>query len=170
MLSNSTKYCNCYGSVECVCVYNEQWNQSTKWNNTGLVCLMNEWGVMISCTNNNLGLGTHPLHLLLSKPAATGTTRFPFLRLRVQFHGIALPSKPTSQFNAFNAKDGNFVGQQEEGQGEGEREVQCEVGVISWRARRINAQISVNADTESVWNALTDYDHLADFIPNLLWR
>ncbi|XP_057971362.1 uncharacterized protein LOC131160063 [Malania oleifera] len=53
--------------------------------------------------------------------------------------------------------------------GEGrDREVQCEVEVISWRERRIKAEILVNADVESVWNALTDYEKLADFIPNLV--
>ncbi|KZV47585.1 hypothetical protein F511_12854 [Dorcoceras hygrometricum] len=50
----------------------------------------------------------------------------------------------------------------------GERTVQCEVEVISWRERRIKAEISVNADVGSVWNALTDYERLADFIPNLI--
>ncbi|XP_073294924.1 uncharacterized protein [Primulina huaijiensis] len=50
----------------------------------------------------------------------------------------------------------------------GERTVQCEVEVISWRERRIKAEISVNADVGSVWNALTDYERLADFIPNLV--
>ncbi|KAK6128372.1 hypothetical protein DH2020_037884 [Rehmannia glutinosa] len=52
--------------------------------------------------------------------------------------------------------------------GFGERKVKCEVEVISWRERRIKAEISVNADVESVWNALTDYERLADFIPNLV--
>ncbi|KAL8546764.1 hypothetical protein ACS0TY_006474 [Phlomoides rotata] len=50
----------------------------------------------------------------------------------------------------------------------GERKVKCEVEVISWRERRIRAEISVNADVESVWYALTDYERLADFIPNLV--
>ncbi|KAI3462407.1 hypothetical protein Pfo_019070 [Paulownia fortunei] len=50
----------------------------------------------------------------------------------------------------------------------GERKVKCEVEVISWRERRIKAEISVNADVESVWYALTDYERLADFIPNLV--
>ncbi|XP_073150472.1 uncharacterized protein [Henckelia pumila] len=50
----------------------------------------------------------------------------------------------------------------------GERTVDCEVEVISWRERRIKAEISVNADVGSVWNALTDYERLADFIPNLV--
>ncbi|GMG99846.1 hypothetical protein Nepgr_001686 [Nepenthes gracilis] len=49
-----------------------------------------------------------------------------------------------------------------------ERVVHCEVEVISWRERRIKGEISVNADVESVWNALTDYERLADFIPNLV--
>ncbi|KAK6152962.1 hypothetical protein DH2020_012601 [Rehmannia glutinosa] len=52
--------------------------------------------------------------------------------------------------------------------GFGERKVKCEVEVISWRERRIKAEISVNADVESVWSALTDYERLADFIPNLV--
>ncbi|KAF8411776.1 hypothetical protein HHK36_004335 [Tetracentron sinense] len=51
---------------------------------------------------------------------------------------------------------------------EGERKVHCEVDVISWRERRIKATVLVYADLESVWNALTDYERLADFIPNLV--
>ncbi|KAL0423799.1 UNVERIFIED_CONTAM: hypothetical protein Sradi_0914700 [Sesamum radiatum] len=50
----------------------------------------------------------------------------------------------------------------------GDRKVKCEVEVISWRERRIKAEISVNSDVEAVWNALTDYERLADFIPNLV--
>ncbi|KAH6833389.1 polyketide cyclase/dehydrase/lipid transporter [Perilla frutescens var. hirtella] len=50
----------------------------------------------------------------------------------------------------------------------GERKVKCEVEVISWRERRIRAEISVNADVDSVWSALTDYERLSDFIPNLV--
>ncbi|KMT14012.1 hypothetical protein BVRB_4g078410 [Beta vulgaris subsp. vulgaris] len=49
-----------------------------------------------------------------------------------------------------------------------DRKVNCEVEVISWRERRIKAEISVNADVESVWNALTDYERLAEFVPNLV--
>lgn len=52
----------------------------------------------------------------------------------------------------------------------GDEKVHCEMEVISWRERRIKAEISVNADIESVWNALTDYERLADFIPNLVCR
>ena len=52
----------------------------------------------------------------------------------------------------------------------GERKVHCEVEVISWRERRIKAEIVVNADVESVWDVLTDYERLADFVPNLVSR
>lgn len=58
----------------------------------------------------------------------------------------------------------------EEAEEEEERKVHCEVDMISWRERRIKAEISVNADIDSVWNALTDYERLADFIPNLVSR
>lgn len=58
----------------------------------------------------------------------------------------------------------------EEAEEEGERRVSCEMDMISWRERRVKAEISVNADIDSVWNALTDYERLADFIPNLVSR
>lgn len=51
-----------------------------------------------------------------------------------------------------------------------ERNVHCEVEVVSWRERRIKAETLVHADVESVWNALTDYERLADFVPNLVSR
>ncbi|KAG7608600.1 Coenzyme Q-binding protein COQ10 START domain [Arabidopsis suecica] len=51
----------------------------------------------------------------------------------------------------------------------GERKVRCEVDVISWRERRIRGEIWVDSDSQSVWNVLTDYERLADFIPNLVW-
>ncbi|KAG9444031.1 hypothetical protein H6P81_015371 [Aristolochia fimbriata] len=49
-----------------------------------------------------------------------------------------------------------------------DRRGHCEVDVVSWRERRVRAWISVEADVESVWNVLTDYEKLADFIPNLV--
>ncbi|RWW43884.1 hypothetical protein BHE74_00050414 [Ensete ventricosum] len=62
----------------------------------------------------------------------------------------------------------------EQGVGRGERggaeEVHCEVDVVSWRERRVRAWILVNADVESVWSVLTDYERLADFVPNLVYR
>jgi len=95
----------------------------------------------------------------------------PFLSLSLffprHFHkGIALSSttvcKPRSHLG------GNlYNGLEEE---DGDREVNCELQVVSWRERRVKAEISINADINSVWNALTDYEHLADFIPNLVWR
>ncbi|KAF5189335.1 Start-like domain-containing protein [Thalictrum thalictroides] len=48
-----------------------------------------------------------------------------------------------------------------------QRKFHCEVDVVSWRERRIKATVLVYADIESVWNALTDYERLAEFIPNL---
>ncbi|KAL5555177.1 hypothetical protein UlMin_037413 [Ulmus minor] len=50
----------------------------------------------------------------------------------------------------------------------GKRKVHCEVELVSWRERRIKAEIPVHADVESIWNALTDYERLADFVPNLV--
>lgn len=123
---------------------------------------------MIATTTN---IGPHPLPFL-SNSATHNTARFLSLTLHSRGIAIALssstrtPLKHTCHFNCYNAKDGSFEHHEEEG----EREVHCEVQVISWRERRVNAQINVDADTESVWNALTDYERLADFIPNLVWR
>ena len=58
----------------------------------------------------------------------------------------------------------------EEEEEEDRKLVHCEVEVISWRERRIKAQISIHAHIQSVWNALTDYERLADYIPNLVSR
>ncbi|XP_059624499.1 uncharacterized protein LOC132267351 isoform X2 [Cornus florida] len=72
---------------------------------------------------------------------------------------------PTSHFaygNRHRAKN-EYADDEEE-----EKKVRCEVEVISWRERRIKAQILVNANIDSVWDALTDYERLADFIPNLV--
>lgn len=38
---------------------------------------------------------------------------------------------------------------------------------LQGRQRRITAQISIPQTIENVWRVLTDYEHLADFIPNL---
>nr|XP_023920547.1 uncharacterized protein LOC112032077 isoform X1 [Quercus suber] len=69
--------------------------------------------------------------------------------------------------------DNDLIGEEEEEEEEEEEDrklVHCEVEVISWRERRIKAQISVHAHIQSVWNALTDYERLADYIPNLVSR
>ncbi|XP_050207107.1 uncharacterized protein LOC126656560 [Mercurialis annua] len=49
-----------------------------------------------------------------------------------------------------------------------DRKVNCEVQVISWRERRIKAHITVHSHIQSLWDALTDYERLADYIPNLV--
>lgn len=50
------------------------------------------------------------------------------------------------------------------------RKVKCEVEVISWRERRVKSEVEVDADVDSVWKVVTDYERLADFIPNLIFR
>ncbi|BAT79259.1 hypothetical protein LR48_Vigan04g141700 [Vigna angularis] len=120
---------------------------------------------MIASTSS---IATHPF-CFLSKPATHTTVGFLSLTLNSRGIAVALSSssaRTTQKITCnFNAKDGSFQQQEEEG----DREVLCEVQVVSWRERRVNAQITVDADTESVWDALTDYERLADFIPNLVW-
>ncbi|XP_027340948.1 uncharacterized protein LOC113854243 isoform X3 [Abrus precatorius] len=117
-----------------------------------------------SCTNL-AGTALHPLSLpFLSTP--------PFLSVSLFFpsHSLHKPIAVSStQFKPrIHCGNGNNNGIEEEEEEE-PCEVQCEVQVVSWRERRVKAQIPINADIHSVWNALTDYEHLADFIPNLVW-
>ncbi|CAN6439259.1 unnamed protein product [Victoria cruziana] len=58
--------------------------------------------------------------------------------------------------------------QEEKEEEEENKGVHCEVEVISWRERRIKASITVEADEQAVWEVLTDYERLADFVPNLV--
>lgn len=51
-----------------------------------------------------------------------------------------------------------------------ERQVNCQVEAVSWRERHISASISIDAVQERVWEVLTDYGSLAEFIPNLTRR
>nr|BAJ93672.1 predicted protein [Hordeum vulgare subsp. vulgare] len=46
--------------------------------------------------------------------------------------------------------------------------VQCDVDVVSWRERRVFASVAVAADVDTVWRIITDYERLADFVPNLV--
>nr|CAB3497540.1 unnamed protein product [Digitaria exilis] len=46
--------------------------------------------------------------------------------------------------------------------------VKCDVDVVSWRERRIIGSVAVAADVDTLWQVITDYERLADFIPNLV--
>ncbi|XP_009759726.1 uncharacterized protein LOC107810622 [Nicotiana tabacum] len=45
--------------------------------------------------------------------------------------------------------------------------VEIEIEIIGKRRRRIRSKIAVNASLQNVWEVLTDYERLADFIPGL---
>lgn len=51
-----------------------------------------------------------------------------------------------------------------------EQLVECKIETVAWRKRHISASIEVAATSEQVWGVLTDYERLADFIPNLAKR
>jgi hypothetical protein len=44
------------------------------------------------------------------------------------------------------------------------------VDVVSWRERRVVGSVAVAADVDTLWQVITDYERLADFIPNLVHR
>jgi len=45
--------------------------------------------------------------------------------------------------------------------------VYIEVTKLEKNSRRIESRISIDASLDSIWNILTDYERLADFIPGL---
>lgn len=51
-----------------------------------------------------------------------------------------------------------------------EQRVECKIETVAWRKRHISASVEVAANAECVWRVLTDYERLADFIPNLAKR
>lgn len=57
-----------------------------------------------------------------------------------------------------------------EAEGRAGPSVQCDVDVVSWRERRVFASVAVAADVDTLWRVITDYERLADFIPNLVHR
>ncbi|KAL3689399.1 hypothetical protein R1sor_015708 [Riccia sorocarpa] len=64
------------------------------------------------------------------------------------------------------SRDGDWI--QPQDAREVDRNVEVEVEVVSWRERHIKAHICVEASDQMVWNVLTDYERLAEFIPNLV--
>ena len=50
------------------------------------------------------------------------------------------------------------------------REVNCSIEVVSSRERKISGSILVDSSWQHVWEVLTDYERLADFVPSLVRR
>ncbi|KAM6563275.1 hypothetical protein CsatB_023273 [Cannabis sativa] len=141
---------------------------------------------MVTCKPSNFNFGTLPLkfaaipiprNVQLSPGGHTART-INFMVFSSKWNGSV------TQYSSNNKGNQNMKSQrkreekeekEEEVEGENDEEdegkktnVHCEVEVVSWRERRIKAETLVHADVESVWNALTDYERLADFVPNLV--
>jgi hypothetical protein len=133
---------------------------------------------MITCKSSTSSFGTHALQrtvktsarfvgLLEFQPSPSSQRNRKCVAVSSSF---GRPQWSRSRRNLPNTNNTNSNADDVLGDEKGEKKVHCEVEVLSWRERRIKAEISVNADIESVWNALTDYERLADFIPNLVCR
>ncbi|KAL5704363.1 hypothetical protein ACHQM5_022803 [Ranunculus cassubicifolius] len=110
-----------------------------------------------------------------SKPfqqISTTNLRFPRLTLHpkcTRIHCSSLHRNESTKNLSISYEDSKELikNQENDKEVEEDRKVHCEVDVISWRERRIKGTILVYADIDCVWNALTDYERLAEFIPNL---
>ncbi|XP_050236080.1 uncharacterized protein LOC126686095 [Mercurialis annua] len=49
----------------------------------------------------------------------------------------------------------------------GEDGVFIQIEKLGWNSRRIRSKIAINSSLDTIWNVLTDYEKLADFIPGL---
>ncbi|XP_075084094.1 uncharacterized protein LOC107820383 [Nicotiana tabacum] len=108
---------------------------------------------------------------VLSSQASFSASEYS-IRLDVNKHQIVSSHRSRRNSYTYNSRKGGIREDPLLGGGGGDvvvaAQVRCEVEVVSWRERRIKAEIPVNADVNSVWNALTDYERLADFVPNLV--
>ncbi|XP_031473417.1 uncharacterized protein LOC116245933 isoform X1 [Nymphaea colorata] len=108
-------------------------------------------GVALPPTRNRFSLRVYPSILLVR-------TLNPF-----QARAGICRRNGSGRISKLGKKDWEEKEEEEENKG-----VHCEVEVISWRERRIKASITVEEDEEAVWKVLTDYEKLADFVPNLV--
>ncbi|KAL6007647.1 hypothetical protein ACLOJK_033147 [Asimina triloba] len=119
--------------------------------------------MILSKISSNLSFNSYQLQFRCRR-STTNRWFFPLLPpLRTTSKAFSASCNHPSPYPRTNAARN----QQEGHKLEEDRPVHCEVDVVSWRERRIRAWISVAADVETVWNVLTDYERLADFIPNL---
>ncbi|KAJ8755613.1 hypothetical protein K2173_022208 [Erythroxylum novogranatense] len=108
-----------------------------------------------------------PWKRVVCSPSVHGTQKWNAKSYNMRRNGSAINCKIKKLHKAV-AEGGEEDDDDDDDNDEGERKVKCQVEVISWRERRIKGQILVYANLQSVWNSLTDYDRLADFIPNLV--
>ncbi|KAL6954403.1 hypothetical protein U1Q18_040863 [Sarracenia purpurea var. burkii] len=74
----------------------------------------------------------------------------------------------TILFGCENASDDGGVNYDEEGEGdENDDDIEIEIEKLGKNSRRIRSRIAIKASLQTVWNILTDYEKLADFIPGL---
>ena len=62
----------------------------------------------------------------------------------------------------------NYQGSLTHSQNNDYRTIEQTMEKLSGGARRLAAQLTTSATFDSLWNVLTDYDRLSNFIPNLL--
>ncbi|KAJ3683469.1 hypothetical protein LUZ60_013696 [Juncus effusus] len=96
-------------------------------------------------------------------PKLTSSNHTSTLRIRTS-HGVRIITRSQK-----NADKSSHISKRNEKEEEESGNVRCDLQVISWRERGVDASISVNADVDSVWSVLTDYERLANFIPNLVY-
>lgn len=125
---------------------------------------------MIHCRASQLSNGA----ILFTRPQTNPTfPRYLHLNATLLNNCVVFSSIEKARYNPKWFCSKKEIGTEINSDGEDDAEkgkdrVNCQVEVISWRERRIKAEILVNTDVDAVWNALTDYEHLAEFVPNLV--
>ncbi|XP_074558033.1 uncharacterized protein LOC141813924 [Curcuma longa] len=106
----------------------------------------------------------HPFHPHRTSFSSFLPNRLPFIYSSSAPHGRTLSlSRPTNSSRRANSTSDVLPEGEEDG-----FEIEVEnVGEQKNRRRRIQSRIRVNAELETVWSVLTDYEGLAGFIPSL---
>lgn len=122
---------------------------------------------MIQCRAAHLSAAAALLPVTRRSRVRTATARL--VRGRAVVSAWLPPADHRVKVGSWSCRCAASGEQEVEGEEKQER-VHCEVEVVSWRERRVRAWVLVDADADTVWGVLTDYEQLADFIPNLVCR
>jgi hypothetical protein len=123
--------------------------------------------ISTTTTSSSLFFSPHPFHSIFLSPKPSSFNSTPF------FSRASNSTLNPDDDDDDDDDDGNLLVTEEDDQLEQDSDSLVEDGVyievmkLEKNSRRIESRISIDASLHSIWNILTDYERLADFIPGL---
>ncbi|WJX19725.1 hypothetical protein P8452_09372 [Trifolium repens] len=127
--------------------------------------------ISTTTSSSSLFFSPHPFHSILLSPKPCSFNYTPFFS-RASNSTTLNPDDDDDDDDDIDFDDGNLL-VTEDDQVEQDSDSLVEDGVyievmkLEKNSRRIESRISIDASLHSIWNILTDYERLADFIPGL---